>query len=354
MATSPYRTLLQLLEEIALVPNVDEERVELIQRVADCLERDGQRNVDALGAAFSRLLECVRRLGFVVLAIDDAHHVDEATLWCLENVCQRVVDEQMWLVTTSPPRTFGAPPLVLDQLLVHQNVRHFELSSLSREGVRTVLTTHLDIEPEHAFVDAVLEATNGRPGFVVELAHACRDEHVAPDDVGVNQLDQLFVARIAENVLRRLNRLDTAARDLLESCAVFGELGDVVRLLRVADLDPDLSERAIDGLKHAEFLRQGPSLEFVAPVVRWAVLRVIPSSRRSRLHTRSADLLELAGADESIVVSHLLATEPAWSEAVTAKLKVAGEKLLAEGQVRVGAQCLRHSMNDVVVVDQVF
>jgi hypothetical protein len=353
VASAPFRVLRQLLEDVATLRNANEEMTERIQNVLDCLEREGERNVDALGAVFHRLVVSVRRLGFVVLAVDDAHHVDEATMRCFENLFHRLDDQQIWLLTTSPPRTAGTAPLVIDQLLVHQNIRHFALSPLSRGGALEVLSTQLNVEPEHTFVDAVLEATSGRPGFVVELARSCSDEHVAPDNDAASQLDRLFIPRIAESVLTRLNRLGPAARELLESCAVFGELGDVARLLRLADIDPDTSERAIDSLKHAEFLRQSPTLEFVAPVVRWAVLRVIPSPRRSRLHARSADLLELAGADESMVVSHLLATEPAWSEEVTARLRVAGDRLLVQGDVRVAAQCLRHSMKDVATVDQV-
>ena len=349
---APFGGLLHLIEDIASLRNANEEVVEQIHKVLDRLQREGERNFDALGAAFSGLVLSVRKLGFVVVAIDDADQVDDATMLTLEYFFHRLDDQQIWLLTTSPARQSGAAPLVIEELLVRQNVRHFELTALSREGVRLILSTQLNVEPERGFVDAVLEATSGRPEFVVELARACRDEHVTPDDAAASQLDRLTVPRISRHVTVRLSHLGPAARDLVESFAVYGDLGNLTPVLRLADIDPDTSARAIDSLKHAGLLCPGPTLAFAAPIVQWAILRDVPSSRRSRLHSRCADLLERAGADEALVVSHLLSTEPAWSRDVAARLKVAGRRLLGQGQVPLAMKCLRRSLNESAVADQ--
>jgi len=97
----------------------------------------------------------------------------------LEYVYHRIDDQQIWLLTTSPPRLPGAGPLAIEHLLVNQHVRHFSLAPLSLEGVRIILATQLSIEPDPEFAAAVLDATSGRPEFVVELAKACRDERIA-------------------------------------------------------------------------------------------------------------------------------------------------------------------------------
>ena len=349
---APFGGLLQLIEDVASLRSANEEIVEQIQKVLGRLQRDGERNFDALGAAFYGLVLSVRKLGFVLVALDDADMVDDATMMTLEYFFHRLDDQQIWLLTTSPPRLSGAPPLVIEELLVNQDVRHFELSALSREGVRIILSTQLNVEPERGFVDAVLEATSGRPQFVVELARACRDEHVTPDDAAASQLDRLAMSHISRSVAVRRNHLGTGAQDLLESCAVYGDLGNVTPVLRVADIDPDTSERVIDSLKHAELLCPSHTLAFAAPIVQWAILRDIPSSRRSRLHSRCADLLERGGADESVVASHLLATEPAWSEDVAQRLKVAGRSLLDRGHVPLAMKCLRRSLNESALAKQ--
>jgi hypothetical protein len=193
---APFGALFHLIEDIASLRSANEEIVEQIQKVLDRIQREGERNFDTLGAAVYGLFVSVRKLGFVLLAVDDADLVDDATMLTLEYFFHRLDDQQIWILTTSPPRQSGAAPLVIEELLVKQDVRHFELTPLSREGVRIILSTQLNVEPERGFVDAVLEVTSGRPEFVVELARTCRDEHVAPDEAAASQLDRLSIARI--------------------------------------------------------------------------------------------------------------------------------------------------------------
>jgi hypothetical protein len=58
-------------------------------------------------------------------------------------------------------------------------VRHFVLKPLNTDSVRrSSLASRPGPRPE--FVAAVYDASSGRPEFVVELAKACANEHVAP------------------------------------------------------------------------------------------------------------------------------------------------------------------------------
>ena len=347
-----FGALLRIVEGIASLRNANDEIVEQIDKVLDIIQREGERNLSSLGAAFYGLLLTVRSLGPVLLAVDDADLVDDATMTTLEYVYHRIDDQQIWLLTTSPPRRPGAGPLAIEHLLVNQHVRHFTLAPLSLEGVRIILSNQLSLEPDTQFVEACLEATSGRPEFVVEFAKACREEHITPNESSVSDLDRLAIPRIAQKVLVRLNRLAPAARDLLEACAVYGENSDVASVLHLAEIEPDASDRAVDSLVHAELLRPGRPLAFVAPVVQWAILQDIPSSRRSQLHARCADFLVQIGADETLVVAHLLATEPTWNTDVATKLSIAGRSLLEQGEVRLAARCLRRSLNESPVTQQ--
>src|ERR1017187_8197142 len=349
---APFGALLRIIEGIASLRNANEEVVEQIEKVLEFINREGERNLSALGAAFYGLLLSVRTIGPVLLAVDDADLVDDATMTTLEYVFQRIDDQQVWLLTTSPPRLPGAGPLAIEHLLVNQHVRHFSLAPLSLEGVRIILSTQLSVEPDTEFVAACLEATSGRPEFVVELAKACREERITPNESSASELDRLAIPRIAQKVLVRLNRLAPAARDLLEVCAVYGENSDVASVIHLADIEPDASDHAVDSLVHAELLRPGRPLAFVAPVVQWAILQDISSSRRSQLHARCADFLVEIGGDETLVVAHLLATEPSWNKDVASKLSIAGRSLLEQGEVRLAARCLRRSLNESPVTQQ--
>jgi hypothetical protein len=227
----------------------------------------------------TRLLIAVRRnLGPVLLAIDDADLVDDATLTTLEYVYHRIDDQQIWLSSTSPPRRPGAGPLAIEHLLVNQHVRHFTLKSRSASrACASSSPRNSSVEPEPEFVAAVLR----------------RDERTP----GVRRRDgQGLCARSASRrtrVGRQRPRSTGGPADLPEgpgateptgtlrarpprTCAIYGELSDVASVIHLAGIEPDASDHAVDSLVHAELLRPGRPLTFVAPVVQWAILQDIP------------------------------------------------------------------------------
>jgi predicted ATPase len=187
---------------------------------------------------------------------------------------------------------------VVDHLLVNRHVRHFILKPLNVESVRAILAGYIDQVPDTEFVQAVFDATNGRPEFVVELAKACAHEHLAPTAKNVGELSRLPVPRISQRVLVRLERLQVAATELLECCAIHGNTTDLGLACHLGNLDPVEAELAADVSSRAELLQSGRPLAFIAPVVRWALLQDIPPARRSQLHTRCAEYLSQIDADE--------------------------------------------------------
>jgi DNA-binding CsgD family transcriptional regulator len=341
-----FGALLRIIEVVASLRNADDEVSERVEAVCALINKHGERNFGQLGAAFYSLLIAVRRLGPVLLAIDDADLVDDATLMTLQYVFHRVDDQQIWLLVTSPPRLPGVGPRVVDHLLVNRHVRHFILKPLNPESVRAILSGYLDQVPEPEFVDAVFDATNGRPEFVVELAKACAHEHVAPTDKMAGELSRLPVPRISQRVLVRLERLQVAATELLECCAIHGNTTDLGLACHLGNLDPVDAELAADVSSRAEILQGGRPLAFIAPIVRWALLQDIPPARRSQLHTRCAQYLSESDADESAVVEHLLASEPSGNPELASRLARAGRTLIERSDYRLASQCLRRSINE--------
>jgi tetratricopeptide (TPR) repeat protein len=218
-------------------------------------------------------------------------------------------------------------------------VRHFVLNPLSRDGVYGVLASLLSVEPVPAFVDAVVEATSGRAALVVELAKACRSAGLGSNVASLEELEHLEIPRISNLVASRLDDLSPNDRDALEALAVLGGKEEVESVRQFTGVRPDVFERSLEHLRHAELLRFGGSLSFVAPVVRWAVLQAIDPVRRSELHARCAHELAVTGASTADVVRHLLATEPALSDDVALKLCDAGRQLFEQGDVELAAKC---------------
>jgi DNA-binding CsgD family transcriptional regulator len=347
-----FGALLKIIEVIASLRNPDKVVSEKVEAVCSLIDRNGERNFGQLGAAFYALLIAVRRLGPVLLAIDDADLVDDATLMTLQYVFHRVDDQQIWLLVTSPPRLPGVGPRAVDHLLVNRQVRHFVLKALSLESVRAVLAGHFDQAPEQEFVTAVFEATNGRPEFVVELAKACVHEQLTPNAKTAGALSRLPVPRISQRVLVRLERLNVAVTELLQSCAIHGNSTNLGLACHLGKIDPLAAEVAADVSAQAELLKGGRPLTFIAPIVRWALVQDIPPARRSQLHTRCVEYLSENGADESLVVEHLLASEPTGNVELAHRLARAGRTLLERTDYRLASQCLRRSLNEGLASSQ--
>lgn len=347
-----FGALLRIIEVVASLRNADEEISERVEAVGALINKTGAQNFGQLGAAFYALLIAVRRLGPILLAIDDADLVDDATLMTLQYVFHRVDDQQIWLLLTSPPRLPGVGPRVVDHLLVNRHVRHFALKPLSSESVRQILAGYLDQAPDPQFVTAVYEATSGRPEFIVELAKACVNEQITPSAAMAGEISSLPVPRICQRVLVRLERLHVAATELLECCAIHGNTTDLGLACYLGNIDPVAAELASDASARAELLQGDRPLVFIAPVVRWALLQNISPARRSQLHTRCAEYLSGIGADESLIVEHLLASEPSGNLELAGRLARAGATLIERSDYRLASQCLRRSINEGPVAVQ--
>lgn len=343
---APFGALLRLIEVVASLRNADEDVSERVEAVCALINKNGEKNFGQLGAAFYALLIAVRRLGPILLAIDDADLVDDATLMTLQYVFHRVDDQQIWLLLASPPRLPGVGSRVVDHLLVNRHVRHFALKPLSPDSVRQILASYLEEAPDPQFVAAAYEATSGRPEFIVELAKACVNERVSPNASMAGELNHLPVPRISQRVLVRLERLQVAATELLECCAIHGNSTDLSLACYLGNIDPVAAELASDVSARAELLQGDRPLVFIAPIVRWALLQNISPARRSQLHTRCAEYLSETGADESLIVEHLLASEPSGNAELARRLARAGRTLIARGDFRLASQCLRRSINE--------
>jgi DNA-binding CsgD family transcriptional regulator len=339
-----FGALQKIVEIISWLPESNEEIADKAEAVSALVNRSEGCDAAEVGAAFYRLLLALRGLGPLLLAIDDAALVDDASLSAMQYVFNRIDDQQIWLILTSPPRLAGTRSRAIDQLLVPRHVRHFPLLPLSIESVGSMLATRLGHDPEPEFLRSFFGATRGRPEFVVELAAACEHEHLAPIAETRDDLARLSVPRISRRVIVRLEQVPVVVAEFLEVCAINGTVTDLALACQLANIDPAAADRAADVSARAELMESSRPLTFVAPVVQWAILQNIPSARRSQLHGQCANYLLENDADDATVVGHLLAIEPSSDLTLAGRLARVGRNLMARGDARLAAQCLRRSL----------
>jgi DNA-binding CsgD family transcriptional regulator len=341
---APFGVLGRFVELASSLPSGNEEIWERARAIQADLEDSTGRNVVEIGDSFYALLAALRRIGPVLLAIDDAELVDRETLVVLQYAFHRLDDQQIWLLLTSVPRFPGEGLRAVDWLLMEQNPRQFLLESLSPQSLESVISEYLGEEPDPTFTAACHAATSGNPFLMVALLTSCRRQRVRPIAEMAQGIERRSVPRITQEVLGRLALMPIAATDLLQACAIIGDVVDPSAAHRLAKIDPLAGEKAADAAAQMELLGTGRPITFSAPIIRWAVYHDIPRARRSQLHARCTEQLSEAGAEEGTIIQHLVATDATGNRVLAERLHRAGRSSLEAGDALLAVRCLQRAI----------
>ena len=258
----------------------------------------------------------------VLVAIDDAHWVDDASLAFLAYLSRRV-DELAVLIVYASRVGEGASealPAVAEPALPAGVVRP---QALSVEATARLIAQQLDVAGSDGFTRACHRATGGNPFLLGELLRTLEADGIAPDDTSTTGLAKIAPPSIARATLARLRRLGPAAGELAFAVAVLGASGELRHAAELADLDPESAGEAADTLTTAAILRDGRPLEFSHPIIRTTVYAELAPGRRASSHKRAARMLAREGARDAAIAPHLLATEPSGDDWVVDRLRAA-------------------------------
>lgn len=234
-------------------------------------------------AILGALLSALRARDGVVLALDDLHWADEATLDALRFVGRRIESTRALVVGTYRDDEVGPEhPLrvVVGDLATSPAVRRLPLAGLSRDSVGE-LADGSGLDP-----DELHRMTGGNPFFVTEVIAG------APARVP---------RTVRDAVLARAARLSPAARRTLEAAAVIGPTIEPGLLLRV--VEPVAADEC---LARGLLVTAGGRYAFRHEVAREAILAATDPSIRIGLHVRVLAALEAepAGAHPLARLAH--------------------------------------------------
>ncbi len=261
------------------------------RELTDALEdgRDSHRVLQALRAELSWVSRPT------VLAVEDVHWADEATLDVLCYLIPRMADLPAVLLLTYRDTELGpGDPLrrVLGQASRADRVRRLPLAPLSPHAVR-LLSDNTGLDP--AVVHAV---TAGNPFFVTEVLAAGDAGGIPPT--------------IVDAVLARVRRLDQSTRAALEQLAVVPSAVDrsLVESLLPAGME------AVAAAEQRGMVEARPTrVRFRHELIRRAIVDTLPAVRRMELNRRVLAVLTSGErGDLSRIVHH--ATEAGDLEAV--------------------------------------
>lgn len=264
------------------------------------------RNDLAISHALFALLAEALETGPGLLAIDDLHWSDAASLEFVLYLLQRLGELPLAIVMTRRPATGEEVGDLLDRIAAHRRVQVEALTPLGSAAVTRLMRNALGQRNHPDLVQVCLEATGGNPFYLHELLIALREESHADDEQLVQRARSLAPDAVTRSVRVRVGRLGSDAAELARAVAVLGEDVPVRQAAALAGLDIDRASSAADALASVQVLLAREPLRFVHPLVRHSIEGDIPASELASRHLDAARLLDSEHAGAERVAAHLL------------------------------------------------
>jgi DNA-binding CsgD family transcriptional regulator len=293
------------------------------------------------------LLSNLAESGPVLIALDDAHWADRASLRLVLYLLQRLDEMAVAIIVARRLGEPGAPDDLLGQLAAHGTSRRVRPGALSREGGRQMVRAALP-DADAAFADACWRMTEGNTFLLGELIHAVQSEGWKPTAQNAPRIGTLAPEAVLRAVAVRLMRLSDDAAGVARAVAV---LGDDALLRHVAALTgrkPDRVAAAADALAASEILRPVDPrvLAFAHPLLASAVYADVGPGERAALHRRAAEILRGEDIAPERVAAHLLPSAGTGESWVVDVLSAAASRALALGMPESAASYLRRALDE--------
>ncbi|MFG1918445.1 AAA family ATPase [Micromonospora sp. NPDC048898] len=281
-----------------------------------------------LHSILTALLELTES-GPVVLAVDDVHHADRASLHCLLYIVRRVRYAPVMVVLTEAAMLRPALPSFRAELLSQPSFSRVSLPPLSGDELVRLAGDRLGTAGDDLAEEA-LSLTGGSP----LLARALID-----DDQPEHRQDAFDQA-----VLACLYRHEESVRQVAYALAVLDRPATPEILGRMLGVVPDLARRSLM-LLHTAGLGDRDRLRHRR--IQRAVLAHLPADELACLHRRAAEALHDYAANPEVIAQHLLSADRVEGDWTVPVLREAAAIHLSSGRPDVASACLRLAKQEV-------
>jgi transcriptional regulator with XRE-family HTH domain len=254
--------------------------------------------------------------GPALLVLDDLHWAAASDLVLLRHLVRPPgAGGLLVLLTYASGRTTAAD--LVDELSRDADVERITLDGLSRSDVRHLVAEaggrHLTGELDDVAASLHV-ATDGNAFAVTELVRRLADGGTWSSSALRRLLEPGALEDVAHRIIdTRVAALPPATRRLVDAAAVLGADVELDVLATVLDTDADALIDAAEPALALGVLRDRtdvPGWSFSQTMAPGVLAERISANRRARLHLRSADALEAAGAPLAVVAHHRLAALP--------------------------------------------
>jgi class 3 adenylate cyclase len=304
-----YRPLASLLEDLGSEPGGEASEFRQLlgpSAASEPATGPGAGDLPRRAVAFQALTKALfasARRGAILVAIEDLHWADAATLDLLCHLAFAAADEGgpvplLVIATLRPSEESPALARALGRLAREPIVETLELLGLPMEEVESLLHGAGLPDPSHGLVEHLTAITGGNPLFVHEIVHWLLQEGALESrgGISVSTIDPAAIAlpeAVVQAIESKVDGLSAGCREVLEVASLFRDQVDaeaVSGVLGVAReaIEPQLEE----ALSRRILSARASEYRFAHPLVRQAFRSRPPAPRRARLHRQIAEWLE--------------------------------------------------------------
>lgn len=286
----------------------------------------------------------------LVLALEDLHWADPASLELLRTVARQATDHRLLIAATYRDDEIGPehPLYALLPVFVREARAHrINLMRLAPDAVAELVESRYALNPgEHGrLVDYLVRASEGNPLYLEEHLRLLEEERrLRPEGDGWT-LDQNIphaLPRLIEQLLdRRLSRFEESERDLLGVAALTGPEVTLERWSATAGIAEEAVSDVIRAALQARLLiesRHRTSLQFNHALTRAFLYNRLAPLERRRWHMRAAELQLQRDVPEPEFLAHHLeragdARAPDWLMASAVQAYRRGARITAAERI---------------------
>ncbi|HXE44069.1 MAG TPA: AAA family ATPase [Conexibacter sp.] len=279
----------------------------------------------------------------LLLAVDDAHWADAASLDYLGFLLPRLDAMPVLLVVACRPGTADAHSS-LARLAADPLAHRLTPRALSRAAAAVLLAAELNAQPEEPFATTCHEVTGGNPFYLHELARTFNAQGIVPGAEQADLVRELAPEHVTRTVMLRIAGLRPEARTTARALAVLGEDSDPRLVAVLAGLDADVVLDCADALRTHAILDAGAPLRFIHPLVRTALYADLAPGERVGMHARAAALLRDRNADPELVAAQLMASDAREQREAVETLLAAATRALGRGAPQSAVAYLKRAL----------
>jgi DNA-binding CsgD family transcriptional regulator len=284
----------------------------------------------------------------LLIAVDDAHWADRASLRFLAYLAPRLEGLAVALLVTLRPSEPASTATALVSIRTGAD-RTVRPGLLSQGAVTWVVRQTLGGQVSEELCAALKRASGGNPFYLQELLRAVdANAGTGPDEVVVGVLG---AQAVTITLAHRIRRLDPSALVLAQALAVLGDGCELRQGAVVAGAEMRDALRLAAGLVRLEVLATTEPPQFLHPVVRDAVEASLTPEGRDTMHRAAARLLHDEGAVPGRVAAHLVRLQPASDRWMVSRLQEAADAALAAGAPVAAGDLLRRAWAEPAPLD---